>query len=596
VAVLGAADGALRVTRRRLRAVAVACRCSETTASLGFGLLGLLRLTLLLVLQGGLAQVLVLKAHAITLSGTEGCSSISGLSTRDFTPPGLAEAIGGHLLGTRHRLPDESSATLVLTLESEGSSGAASSRRTVGTSGLGRGLNPAEVFKGRCVRSGSRVNRLKRVLRRRLRTPSDMVQFVHLLVVHDSAKDVVDLEAVVDAKTRAGGGGKNVLAVGAPLANTGVARFDRSYLLVVLLQIVDIHLASQVSKASNNDESTVRGENDGVARSKVEAVLSDSTLVEDGGLRRHVAVNHTELFAVRRPSNIVDGALLVELNSRIESTAGAQDVQVGFAVVTLVALVDLGLRKHNHAGALVVPVELNLVSLEESLLGHGRGELRDVEDLDSSGLALAFGDEHGHTGVVAGRQSEVRNALDTELVPYGSEVIALVELNLVGDGASAELLVVRVLQVPASLVLLDKLANNLTFSLSNLINGAPHLQVLDRIAILVLGRPLPGDDVCAGGREAELVDVIGRQGGDDVAVGSIDNGDVLNGSPSEEAAVRRVFATSEVAFGALESRLVLVDRRGVEDANVLGSAVCVGCQHACGRWWLVSRKACLQAS
>ena len=593
MAVLGTADGALRVARRRLRAIAVACRRIETT-SLGFGLLGLLRLTLLLVLQGGLAQVLVLDTHTTTLSGTRGCGSISGLSTRDFTPPGLAEAIGGHLLSTRHGLPDESSTTLVLALESKGGSGATSSGRTVGTSRLGRGLDPAEVFKGRCVGSGSRVNRLKRVLRRRLRTPSDMVQLVHLLVVHDAAKNVVDLEAVVDAKTRAGGGGKNVLAVGAPLANTGVARLDRSNLLVVLLQIVDVHLASQVSKASNDDESTVRGENDSVAGSKVEAVLSDSTLVEDGGLRRHVTVNHTELFAIRRPSNIVDGTLLVELNSGIESTTGAQDVQVGLAVVALVALVDLGLCKHNHAGALVVPVELDLVALEERLLGHRRGELRDVEDLDSSGLALAFGNEHGHAGVVAGRQSEVRDALDTELVPHGSEVVALVELDLVGDGASAELLVVRVLQVPTSLVLLDKLANNLTFSLSNLIDGAPHLQVLDRIAILVLGRPLPGDNVCAGRRETELVDVVGRQGGDDVAVGGIDNGHVLNGSPSEEAAVRRVFATSEVAFGALEARLVLVDRRSVEDANVLGSAVCLRCQHAEGTL-MVGRRAYRQA-
>jgi hypothetical protein len=39
----------------------------------------------------------------------------------------------------------------------------------------------------------------------------------------------------------------------------------------------------------------------------------------------------------------------------------------------------------------------------------------------------------------------------------------------------------------------------------------------------------------------------------------------------------------------------LVDRRGVEDANVLGGAVCVGCQHAGGDGRIQGRRAYRQA-
>jgi hypothetical protein len=50
---------------------------------------------------------------------------------------------------------------------------------------------------------------------------------------------------------------------------------------------------------------------DGVTRAQREGVGRLAAHVEDGGLRRHVAVNHTELFRVGVPADVVDGALLV---------------------------------------------------------------------------------------------------------------------------------------------------------------------------------------------------------------------------------------------------------------------------------------------
>lgn len=133
--------------------------------------------------------------------------------------------------------------------------------------------------------------------------------------------------------------------------------------------------------------------------------------------------------------------------------------------------------------------------------------------------------------VLARRDSEVADALNPKLVPDSAQVAALIELNLIGDAAGTEALVARVLQVPASLVLLHKLTNNTPLSLSSgaVVDSPPDLQVLDSISILVLRRTLPGDDVSAQGRKAEFEDVLCGQRGSDVSGRGVDNEDP--GSP-----------------------------------------------------------------
>lgn len=100
--------------------------------------------------------------------------------------------------------------------------------------------------------------------------------------------------------------------------------------------------------------------------------------------------------------------------------------------------------------------------------------------------------------VLAGRQGKVSHTVDAQLVPWVAEVLGLEELDLVGDGACAESLVRGILQIPASLRLLHKLADHCSFS--SLFFGGhsrPDLKVLLGIAVLILGWQLPCDDVGA---------------------------------------------------------------------------------------------------
>lgn len=169
------------------------------------------------------------------------------------------------------------------------------------------------------------------------------------------------------------------------------------------------------------------------------------------------------------------------------------------------------------------------------------------------------------------RQREVSHALDAQLVPDGAQIVRLVELHLVGDGARAKHLVRRVLQVPAILVLLHILADHgaVLVVLGLVGHGPPDLEVLDGIAVVVLGGTLPRDDVCAEGREAQLVDVWGGERGDDVAARGIHHRDVFGRGPRKIPAVGRVAAAAEVALGPLEAGQRLVDGRGVEEPDAL---------------------------
>lgn len=80
--------------------------------------------------------------------------------------------------------------------------------------------------------------------------------------------------------------------------------------------------------------------------------------------------------------------VLVEVDAGVEATTGAEDVHVGLSIITLVGLIDVGLCEDDDAGAVVVPFELDLVALEEGLLGDGEVELGHIEDLDRGGLSL----------------------------------------------------------------------------------------------------------------------------------------------------------------------------------------------------------------
>lgn len=217
-----------------------------------------------------------------------------------------------------------------------------------------------------------------------------------IFVVHQTTLNMPDTNTVVHTQTWAGCRSKNMLSVRAPLTDGSITRLDRAHLFVILLQIVDVHLACQISKASHQDKSPMWGEKDSVSWSKVEAVLCNGALVEDGRLGRHVAIHHAKFFRIWRPSHVMDGTFLVQLNAGVKPAIGAEDVHVGLSVITLVALVNLCLCQDNDTGTLVIPLELHLVALEECLLRHGRCKLWDLEHLDCSWLALALRDEDSY--------------------------------------------------------------------------------------------------------------------------------------------------------------------------------------------------------
>lgn len=190
-------------------------------------------------------------------------------------------------------------------------------------------------------------------------------------------------------------------------------------------------------------------------------------------------------------------------------------------------------------------------------------------------IYLSFWYEDGNVLLLAWRQGEVLNALEDELVPYSSKVGRLIELDLVGDTTSTQLLVLSVLEVPPSLRLLHKLTDDgaLAIGARIVVNGSPDLQVLVRISFLILGVPLPGDNVSSQRGEAELEDVGRRQYRDNVSNRSINDGYLLRRGPCKETTIGRVDTTPEVSLGFLEAWKRLVYRSSVKNSNTLGSAV-----------------------
>jgi hypothetical protein len=101
------------------------------------------------------------------------------------------------------------------------------------------------------------------------------------------------------------------------------------------------------------------------------------------------SIDHAELLRVRTPCEIVDGSLLVEGHTTVEVTGGTEQVQTSLSVVTLIRVVDFGLRQYEDLSAQGVPLDLSAVCLEESLLARGgRVESRQTVNLDASGSTL----------------------------------------------------------------------------------------------------------------------------------------------------------------------------------------------------------------
>lgn len=79
---------------------------------------------------------------------------------------------------------------------------------------------------------------------------------------------------------------------------------------------------------------------------------------------------------------------LTKIYPGVETSVGTHKIECGLAVIAFPGLVDLGLREYDQAGALIIPLQLHLVTLEKALLGDGVVEVRHIEDFHGSRLAL----------------------------------------------------------------------------------------------------------------------------------------------------------------------------------------------------------------
>jgi hypothetical protein len=137
---------------------------------------------------------------------------------------------------------------------------------------------------------------LQRVLQRRLRTPGDMVELRHVFVIHETAAYVPDTYSIIDTEARALGCRKNMLPIWAPLAVGTVSRLDGDNFAIVLLKVVNVHMASQISKTSDKNKTAVGGEEDSIPGPKIKIVLGNSADVKDSSLCRHIAVHNAKFL------------------------------------------------------------------------------------------------------------------------------------------------------------------------------------------------------------------------------------------------------------------------------------------------------------
>ncbi|KAF1737110.1 hypothetical protein CRV24_002725 [Beauveria bassiana] len=404
-----ATASAVAVVSRATAVVAVVTTSTSTTTSLGAAIFALLRrsqtsASVWLRFEFGLALVVIvplasllfalLGGVALNWLSTRNCARRSGSRLRKLgagdSTTGTTETIGADILSAvAHNV---SSTTLIFTLEVQRSSQTARTRGAISTGRLARRLDCPKIGGGGGVggwHSRERVAWCGSL--GCLRPPDNIVQFNHIFIVHESASDMPQLDTIFDTESWRRCSSHDVSAVGAPLANTGVAALNGAHLSVVLFEIVDVNLTSKVSKASHQNETARGRKGDCVARAQRKRVGCDSPIIENSGLGRHESVDDTKLARVGRPRDIMDGTFLIQRDASIERTVCAQEIEGRLAVVALTRAVDIGLGQNEDAGTALVPFQLDLVALEKRLLRDGGVELGDVENADRGRLTLRSG-------------------------------------------------------------------------------------------------------------------------------------------------------------------------------------------------------------
>lgn len=193
---------------------------------------------------------------------------------------------------------------------------------------------------------------------------------------------------------------KDVLSARTPLASTGVGCRDLSDLLH-RLAVPDVDGSAQVTETGEEEQATLRLKVDEVSGGEAEVVGRVGLVVEDDSLSGHVTVDDTKLVRPRVPAEVMDGSLLVERDAALEATSEGEQVEVGLSVVVLVSLVDVGLSEEEDHGSGLVPLDADLVGLEEVLAGRRcRGLALEVAhrvQTQTGGCAVLLSDKDSQT-------------------------------------------------------------------------------------------------------------------------------------------------------------------------------------------------------
>ena len=130
-----------------------------------------------------------------------------------------------------------------------------------------------------------------------------------------------------------------------------------------------VDLTSEISKAPNHEYSPLWIPQSQILRPSpiIENLISFN--VEETGFGRHESVHHRKQVSFRTPGNVVDWAVLVKVNSTRVSI-GRHKVELLLAVVGRTGFVHLRLNQQQYTCSSAVPLYVNAVRLEETLVGN----------------------------------------------------------------------------------------------------------------------------------------------------------------------------------------------------------------------------------
>src|SRR5204863_6777663 len=90
-----------------------------------------------------------------------------------------------------------------------------------------------------------------------LGTPANLIKLVQVLIIHQSTSSMPDAHSIIHSKPRARSRRQNVLPIRTPFADTSIRCLDGGDLLVILLQIVDVHLSCKVAESRHEYKTTM---------------------------------------------------------------------------------------------------------------------------------------------------------------------------------------------------------------------------------------------------------------------------------------------------------------------------------------------------